>query len=107
MYAQTKGARNCPISNGDKPSGGDPRQRNIRVTYLVSYDNRRMDDRNSKAWEENEHVNQIEEQVWDYLLDNFYKYILWDILGWCHVFCAEKEKKRMVLDKLIAKYLLG
>ena len=36
-------------------------------------------------------------------MDNFYKYVLRDILEWCHVFRVEKEKKRMVSDQSTSK----
>ena len=34
---------------------------------------------------------------------NFDEYLLKEILEWCHVFHVEKEKKRMVLDKINSK----
>ena len=52
MYAQTKGVRHHPISNGNKLSWEDPKQRNSRIIDLVSDNNRRIDDRNGKVWGE-------------------------------------------------------
>ena len=75
-------------------------QRNIRVTYLVPDNNRRMGDCSGKVWKENKRASQIEEQIWYHLLANFNKHILREILEWCHVFHVEKEKKRTVSDKI-------
>ena len=43
---------------------------------------------------------QVEEQTWDHLLSTFDRYVLREILEWCHVFRVEKEKKRMLLDEI-------
>ena len=78
-YTQTKSAHDCPIPNGNKMSRGDSRE-NIWVTYLVSVNNGRMDNRNGKAWQENKRASQTKRQLWDHLLDNFDEYVLREIL---------------------------
>ena len=62
-----------------------------------------MDERNGQSWKSNERASWVEEQVWDHLLAKFDEYLLKDMLEWCHVFRIEKEKKKMILDKINGK----
>ena len=62
-----------------------------------------MDERNGQAWKSNKRASQVKEQVWDHLLAKFDKYLLKDMLEWCHVFQIEKEKKKMILDEINSK----
>ena len=62
-----------------------------------------MGNYNGKALKKNKSASQIKAQVWDYLLANFNEYALKEILEGCHMFCIEKEKKRILLDKISSR----